>query len=70
MTDLTTKNVGKDKLLWTVFLVSAAVTVITKSEIVWFFLGASGADARASRRWPRPWAAAYVDAFMDTQLRR
>jgi chromate transporter len=37
---LTTKNVGKDKLLWAIFLVSAAVTVVTKSEIVWIFLGA------------------------------
>ena len=27
---LTTKNVGKDKLLWGIFFVSAAVTVITK----------------------------------------
>src|SRR6516225_5018792 len=32
---LTTKNIGKDKLLWAIFMVSAAVTVITKSEIVW-----------------------------------
>jgi len=37
---LTTKNIGKDKLLWVIFLVSAAVTVVTKSEIVWIFLGA------------------------------
>src|SRR5215212_3406347 len=37
---LTTKNIGKDKLLWAIFLVSATVTVITKSEIVWIFLGA------------------------------
>ena len=37
---LTTKNIGKDKLLWAIFAVSAAVTVITKSEIVWIFLGA------------------------------
>ena len=36
---LTTKNIGKDKLLWGIFLVSAAVTVITQSEIVWIFLG-------------------------------
>jgi chromate transporter len=28
---LTTKNVGKDKLLWAIFLVSAAVTVVTQS---------------------------------------
>jgi chromate transporter len=32
---LTAKNIGKDKLLWAIFLVSAAVTVITQSEIVW-----------------------------------
>jgi chromate transporter len=37
---LTTKNIGTDKLLWAIFLVSAAVTVITQSEIVWLFLGA------------------------------
>jgi chromate transporter len=37
---LTTKNIGKDRLLWAIFLASAAVTVVTKSEIVWLFLGA------------------------------
>lgn len=37
---LTTKNIGSDRLLWAIFVVSAAVTVITKSEIVWLFLGA------------------------------
>jgi len=37
---LTTKNIGRDKLLWAIFAVSAAVTVVTKSEIVWIFLGA------------------------------
>ena len=31
---------GEDKLLWAIFLASAAVPVITKSEIVWLFLGA------------------------------
>ena len=35
---LTSKNIGKDKLLWGIFLVSAAVTVITRSEIIWVFL--------------------------------
>ena len=35
---LTAKNIGKDKLLWAIFAVSAAVTVITQSEIVWVFL--------------------------------
>ena len=37
---LTTKNIGRDKLLWAIFLVSAAATVITKSEIIWIFIGA------------------------------
>ena len=37
---LTTKNVGRDKLLWAIFVVSAAVTVVTQSEVVWIFLGA------------------------------
>src|SRR5215469_5112906 len=30
---LTTKNIGNDKLLWAIFVVSAAVTVVTQSEI-------------------------------------
>jgi chromate transporter len=36
---LTSKNIGKDRLLQGIFLVSAAVTVITGSEVVWLFLG-------------------------------
>jgi len=35
---LTTKSIGKDKLLWAIYLVAAAVTIITESEIVWIFL--------------------------------
>ncbi|MED5618180.1 chromate transporter [Ideonella sp. BN130291] len=37
---LTTKNIGKDKLLWAIFLVSAGVTIATQSEVIWLFLGA------------------------------
>lgn len=37
---LTAKSVGKDKLLWAIYLVLAAVTVITESEIAWLFLAA------------------------------
>jgi chromate transporter len=37
---LTSKNIGRDKLLWAIFAVSASVTVVTKSEVVWVFLGA------------------------------
>jgi chromate transporter len=35
---LTTKSVGKDKLLWAIFAVAAAVTIVTESESVWVFL--------------------------------
>jgi chromate transporter len=37
---LTTKSVGKDRLLWAIFIAAFVVTVITESEIVWLFLGA------------------------------
>ncbi|MFZ6772378.1 chromate transporter [Undibacterium sp. SXout7W] len=37
---LTQKSVGKDKLLWTIYLILAAVTVITESEIAWLFIAA------------------------------
>jgi chromate transporter len=37
---LTTKSIGKDPLLWAIYLVSAAVTVLTESEWVLLFLAA------------------------------
>jgi chromate transporter len=37
---LTTKNIGKDKLLWAIYLVAAAVTVVTESEVAWIFVAA------------------------------
>jgi chromate transporter len=37
---LTTKNIGKDWLLCAIFVISAAVTVVTQSEVLWVFLGA------------------------------
>ncbi|MFZ6733455.1 chromate transporter [Undibacterium sp. Ji42W] len=37
---LTQKSVGKDKLLWSIFLLLAAVTVVTESEIAWLFIAA------------------------------
>ena len=51
---LTTKNVGRDKLLWAIFLVSATVTVVTKSEIVWLFL-AAGVLVWIVRAPPKKW---------------
>ncbi|MEK8033452.1 chromate transporter [Ideonella sp. DXS29W] len=37
---LTSKNIGKDRLLWAIFAVSAAVTIITQTEEIWLFIGA------------------------------
>src|SRR5437764_4312011 len=35
---LTTKSIGKDRLLWAIYIVAAAVTIVTESEFVWIFL--------------------------------
>ena len=37
---LTTKSIGRDRLLWAIYLVLAAITIITESEIAWVFLAA------------------------------
>lgn len=37
---LTQKSVGKDKLLWAIYLLLAAVTIVTESEIAWLFIAA------------------------------
>jgi chromate transporter len=37
---LTTRNIGKDRLLWAIYLLAAALTIITETESIWLFLGA------------------------------
>ncbi|HEX7635459.1 MAG TPA: chromate transporter [Noviherbaspirillum sp.] len=37
---LTEKSVGKDKLLWAIYLLLAMVTIVTESEIAWLFVAA------------------------------
>jgi chromate transporter len=37
---LTQKSVGKDRLLWAVYLLMAAVTIATESEVAWLFVAA------------------------------
>ena len=37
---LTRKTIGTNRLMWAIYLMSAATTVITESESVWLFLGA------------------------------
>ncbi|MGE5525723.1 MAG: chromate transporter [Rhodospirillaceae bacterium] len=51
---LTARSIGKDKLLWAIYLVSAAVTIVTQSEIVWLFLVA-GVIVWIARAGPRKW---------------
>lgn len=50
---LTTKTVGKDKLLWAIYLTLAAVTYLTESEIAWLFIagGLIGWLWRAPPKW-------------------
>lgn len=52
MLRLGTKSVGRDPLLWLIHLCSAAVTIVTHSEVVWLFLGA-GLLVWVVRRQPR-----------------
>jgi chromate transporter len=51
---LTGKNIGRDRLLWLIFLVTAGFTVWTQSESVWLFLG-GGLLAWLVRAPPRRW---------------
>jgi chromate transporter len=37
---LTEKSVGRDRLLWAVYLLLAAVTIATESEVAWLFVAA------------------------------
>lgn len=37
---LTAKNIGKDKLLWAIYLLLVVVTVVTESEVAWLFIAA------------------------------
>lgn len=51
---LTTKSIGKDKLLWAIYLASAAVTIISESEFVSLFLIA-GVLVWLAKAPPKQW---------------
>ncbi len=50
---LTTKSIGKDKLLWAIFIVLSVTTFITEQEVLWVILLAGVAVwfAKAPPRW-------------------
>jgi chromate transporter len=50
---LTTKSIGRDRLLWAIYLAAAIITIVTESEIVWVFLisGLLVWLVRAPPRW-------------------
>ena len=66
---LTLKTIGRDWLLWAIYLVSAAATVITENERIEFFLGAGllvwlvKTPPRFLRRSPAPTTVAALIPF-------
>jgi len=50
---LTTKTLGADRLLWAIYLLLAAVTVATESEVAWLFI--AGGVVNWLRRSPPRW---------------
>lgn len=64
---LTTKSVGKDKLLWAIYLLLGAVTVITESEIAWLFI-AAGVIVWFWRAPPKWFKSGRLNAVTVTQL--
>ena len=63
---LTTKSIGRDWLLWGIYLVAAIVTVLTESEIFWIFLvsGVLAWFVRAPPRWLRTRGGAAMVGFV------
>lgn len=51
---LTRSSIGRDRLRWAIYLVSAAVTIITESEIIWLFF-AAGVIVWLAKAPPRNW---------------
>lgn len=64
---LTTKSIGKDKLLWAIFLVLASVTVITESEVAWLFL-AAGVVTWLWRAPPKRWGGGGLAAALPVDM--
>jgi chromate transporter len=63
---LTTKSIGKDKLLWIIFVVLAITTFITEQEILWLILLAGLAVWFAKS--PPKWIGSTANAMLPTFL--
>jgi chromate transporter len=63
---LTTKNIGKDKLLWIIFVVLAVTTFITEQEIIWLILlgGVAVWFAKAPPKWANTSANGLLPALL------
>jgi chromate transporter len=55
-------TLARDRVLWALFAVTALVTAITESELIWLFI-ASGAVAMFVKAPPRLWQGTAVAAF-------
>ena len=63
---LTAKSIGRDKLLWAIYLLLAVVTVVTESEVAWLFI-AAGVLVWLVRAPPR-WSGSNVPGLALLQL--
>jgi chromate transporter len=63
---LTTKSIGKDKLMWAIFIVLAITTFITEQEILWLIL--LGGFAVWFAKAPPKWLSSSVNGILPTIL--
>jgi chromate transporter len=63
---LTTKSIGKDKLMWAIFIVLAITTFITEQEILWLIL--AGGLAVWFAKSPPKWIGSTANAMLPTIL--
>jgi chromate transporter len=59
---LTRSSIGRDRLRWAIYVVSAAVTIITESEIIWLFF-AAGVVVWLAKAPPARWRGGRLAAF-------
>jgi chromate transporter len=63
---LTTKSIGKDKLMWAIFIVLAITTFITEQEILWLIL--LGGFAVWFAKAPPKWLGSSANGMLPTIL--